>query len=99
MFVSDRLIYIQMQKTASTHIARVLAEVVGGEQHQQHIRLRGDRDGRLVVVSVRSPWDWYVSLWAYGCRGGGGRSGVRERLTEPPPGYGEIAGAAWKSMR
>src|SRR6185503_14274720 len=79
MFVSDRLIYLQMQKTASTHVARVLAEVVGGEQHQQHIRLRVEPEGRLVAISIRSPWDWYVSLWAYGCREGGGRSGVFQR--------------------
>ncbi|HEX5616065.1 MAG TPA: hypothetical protein VFZ83_13005 [Acidimicrobiia bacterium] len=85
MFVGEKLIYLQMQKTASTHIARILADVVGGEQHQQHLRLEIDPEGRSVVGSIRSPWSWYVSLWAYGCRGGGGRWGIRNLLTQPPP--------------
>jgi hypothetical protein len=91
MFVSDRLVYLQMQKTASTHIAKTLAAVVGGEQHLQHKRLAIDPEGRLVVASIRNPWAWYVSLWAYGCRGGGGASGLYNRVTAAPPSMGEIA--------
>ncbi len=33
---------------------------------------------RIVIGSVRNPWDWYVSLWAFGC---GGAGAVRGRTT------------------
>jgi hypothetical protein len=90
MFVSDKLIYLQMQKTASTHIAKTLAAVVGGEQFVQHQHLAIDPDGRLVVASIRNPFSWYVSLWAYGCRGGGGEHGLYNRVTAAPPTPTEI---------
>jgi hypothetical protein len=99
VFASDRLVYLQMQKTASTHIARVLAAVVGGEQHQQHIRLRDGKQGRFVTASIRDPWSWYVSLWAYGCRGGGGVSGIRHRLTTPPPTTTELVRRSFRDAR
>jgi hypothetical protein len=99
MFVSDKLVYLQMQKTASTHIARVLAEVVGGEQHLQHQRLWDDPEGRLVVASIRDPWSWYVSLWSYGCRQGGGVDGIYYRLTADPPSFGELVSRAWSDAR
>jgi hypothetical protein len=91
MFVSDRLVYLQMQKTASTHIAKTLAAVLGGDQHVQHQQLDFDPGDRLVVASIRSPWSWYVSLWAYGCRGGGGRYGLYNRVTAAPPGLADLA--------
>jgi hypothetical protein len=99
MFVSDKIVYLQMQKTASTHIARVLDAVVGGEQHVQHQRLKIDPAGRLVVASIRDPWAWYVSLWSYGCREGGGVSGIYHRLTAPPPTFGELASRAFADAR
>lgn len=108
MFVADKLVYLQMEKTASTHIARVLAEVVGGAQHTQHVhltrdpigaRLDVDTAGRLVFASIRNPWSWYLSLWAYGCRGSGGRYGTYHRLTAPPPSLREIAVASARRAR
>ena len=82
MFVTDRLIYLQMRKTACTHIARVLAETVGGhEVGYKHSPLPVDFpvDGRLFVGSIRNPWDYYVSSWAYGIKNREG--GLRKRLT------------------
>jgi hypothetical protein len=99
MFVSDKLVYLQMQKTASTHIAKTLAAVVGGEQHLQHKRLAIDPAGRLVVASIRNPWSWYVSLWAYGCRGGGGASGLYHQVTAGPPHLTEVAAQAYRYTR
>lgn len=80
MFVNDRLVYLQLQKTGCTHVARLLAELIGGEQVGKHNRLPPQfaAGNRLVVGSVRNPWDWYVSLWAYGCEG---RGGLAARLT------------------
>ena len=80
MFINDRLIYLQMQKTGCTHIARLLAETVGGEQHGKHNKLTFDPGDRVIVGSVRNPWDWYVSLWAFGCSG---RGSVFDKTTRP----------------
>ena len=74
MFVGERLVYLQLQKTGCSHVAKLLAECIEGEQIGEHNRLPPDfaLGGRSVVGSIRSPWDWYVSLWAFGCSGLGG---------------------------
>ena len=69
MFVSDRIVFLELQKTGCTHIRNLLKELVGGtfqERHNQADR-RLFTDGRFFLGSVRDPWDWHVSLWAYGC--------------------------------
>lgn len=81
MFVGDKIIYLQLQKTGSTHIASLLAEIIPGKQVGKHGPLRFERGNRLVFGSIRNPWDWYVSLWAYGC---GGKGGLYTELTTPP---------------
>jgi hypothetical protein len=94
MYRSDRLLYLDLQKTGSTAISRILAEVDGGTEitHassgvSKHGRFESDRAGRFVLGSVRDPWSWYVSLWSYGRAGKGevyrrsvSRAGVRTRL-------------------
>ncbi|HET6592802.1 MAG TPA: hypothetical protein VFG48_07790, partial [Xanthomonadales bacterium] len=82
MFISDKVIFLQLDKTASTHIAKLLDQVSPGEFRAKHSRLEHDAGGRCVIGSVRNPWDWYVSLWAYGCAG---RGKVRRYLTQPFP--------------
>ena len=70
MFVTDKLVYLQLQKTGCTHIVRIMSELVEGKSvGRKHGRL--DKGfalaGRTVVGSIRDPWSWYVSLWAFGC--------------------------------
>ena len=74
MFVADRLIYLQLQKTGCTHIAKLLEQSVGGKQLKKHSRIADPAAcaGKTIVGSIRNPWDWYVSLWAFGCAGEGG---------------------------
>jgi hypothetical protein len=69
MFVSDRIVFVELQKTGCTHIRNLLKEFVGGELVERHIQAdpRLFVDGRYFLGSVRDPWAWYVSLWAYGC--------------------------------
>lgn len=78
MFINDKIIYLQLQKTGCTHITRLLTSYVGGAAPAKHGRLDRPTEGRTVIGSVRNPWDWYVSLWAYGCMGNGG---IETRLT------------------
>lgn len=68
MFVSDRLIYLQLQKTACTHIEKVLQTHLDGKQIGKHGPLTFDPGNRLILGSIRNPFDWYVSLWSYGCQ-------------------------------
>jgi hypothetical protein len=47
-----------------------------------HTRLPSEvmRSGRLIAGSIRNPWDWYVSMWGYGCDGKGA---LHDKLTGP----------------
>lgn len=69
MFVAERLVYLQLQKTGNSHIAKLLLELITGQQQGRHNRMeRYDLyKDRCIVGSIRNPWDWYVSLWAYCC--------------------------------
>jgi len=71
MFVTDKLIYLQMDKTACTHIAYLLAKHIGGQQIGKHNWLHDYKTKKYICGSVRSPWEWYVSTWAFGCQGEG----------------------------
>lgn len=69
MFVSDRFVFLELQKTGTTHIRGLLKEIVGGSLVGKHNQVTPELlDGsRVVLGSIRNPWDWYVSLWAFGC--------------------------------
>lgn len=82
MFITDKLVYIQLQKTGCSQIANLLQQTVGGEQRGRHNAATKDllNSSRQFVCSIRNPWEWYVSLWSYGCDGKGGfRKSVTER--------------------
>ena len=70
MFVADSLLYLELQKTGGSHIRRLLKKYTDGDVDGKHNRLREAPD-RAVIGSIRNPWDWYVSLWAYGVSGKG----------------------------
>ncbi len=80
MYVSDRLAFVQLQKTGCSHISRVIEMIHPGEQLDMHGRIPKwvIESDRLVAGSVRNPWDWYVSLWGYGCDG---RGSLFDKLT------------------
>ncbi|MEK8034128.1 hypothetical protein AACH06_25160 [Ideonella sp. DXS29W] len=73
MLICDKLVFIELQKTGSTHIKQLLRELVGGlndGKHNTPDRALLSR-GLPFVGSVRNPWLWYLSLWSYGCQGKG----------------------------
>ncbi len=75
MFVSDRLLFVAAPKTGCTHILSLLSGLVPGVRRgNKHALVEPVhfQPGRRFVGSIRSPWTWYVSLWAFGCRGMGG---------------------------
>jgi len=73
MFVSDRLVFLELHKTGCTHIRNILSVALDGRIVSKHNQATPDlfTDGRIFVGSVRNPWDWYVSLWGFGCDGKG----------------------------
>ncbi len=73
LYISDSLVFIDLPKTASSHVRRLLADITPGRESGVHVRaprrLRQSR--KHFWGTIRDPWDWYVSLWAYGCDGKG----------------------------
>jgi len=72
VFVSKDLVFVELHKTAGTHIAKWLSKLIPGEQIGKHNRVPRSLWDRFILGSIRNPWDWYVSLWAYGCSARGG---------------------------
>jgi hypothetical protein len=60
-----------MNKTACTHIAALLSKHIGGKQIGKHNWLDKYNTDKFICGSIRNPWDWYISLWAFGCKGQG----------------------------
>jgi len=83
LFETDRLLYIDLHKTGCSHIRRVLDETVGGRRIGKHNRPDAWPSDRVIVGSIRNPWDWYVSLWAFGCKGSGAVFGRTTRRFTP----------------
>ena len=78
MFVKNDLVYLETQKTGGTHIRRLMKRYIGGDVIGKHNRPTEEQAGKFIFGSIRNPWDWYVSLWAYGVAGKGA---VRHRCT------------------
>jgi hypothetical protein len=95
MFISDKIVFVELHKTGGTHIGKLLAHLVEGKQVEKHNRPTPDlfTPGRSFLGSIRNPWDWYVSLWGYGCDG---RGALFLRVTQP---RGVLKPGAWRHPR
>ena len=71
MIVADGLVYLELQKTGGSHICRLLEKYAQGRPAGKHNRMTASAAPDYVIGSIRNPWDWYVSLWAYGVSGQG----------------------------
>lgn len=78
MFINEKIVYLSLTKTGCTYTEELLAKLLKGTKAGRHMRLGevsksypGGFSSRLKVGNVRNPWDWYVSLWAFGCMGEG----------------------------
>ncbi len=90
MLISDKLVYVDLQKTGGSHILKILSGIpslnshIYGKRTLYHTipeNLLSGFDSKIKVGSIRNPWDWYVSIWAFGCLG---RGGLHYRLTKLP---------------
>jgi hypothetical protein len=73
MIEYKNFIYLDVYKTGSTHIASLLKQItlepeIRRNRHAPLTKVRPFtwKGGKLVFSTVRNPWDWYVSMWAYG---------------------------------
>lgn len=80
------VVYLDLQKTASTFLTKQLVKAARGEKigYRQHgpYLSTGVRSIETICVSIRRPEDYYPSLFAYGCdnRGGVFKAFERARL-------------------
>ena len=70
MFISENLCFIEFGKTGCSFIREVLnRNVKSGQLTKIHDQITDDllHSKKLKVGSIRSPLDWYISLWSFGC--------------------------------
>jgi hypothetical protein len=74
MLVSKKLVFLELQKTGSTHIKQLLKQTVGGKNDGKHNQATPElrAGGKSFIGSIRDPWSWYLSLFTYGCQQKGG---------------------------
>lgn len=69
MIESERLVYLQLRKTGCTYIETILQQLIPCKKIGKHNALPPNYplQNKIIAISIRNPWDWYVSLWAFGC--------------------------------
>lgn len=76
MIQSDNWIYLHLQKTGGTFIESKLLEIFRGssalEVLRKHHREVSIVPGRLRMMNIRDPINYYFSLWSYGLDSQGG---------------------------
>jgi len=72
MIEYEKFIYLDVYKTGSTYIAALLRKLMEGKPVRvtRHAPVTKGRpffwkQGKFAFATVRNPWDWYVSMWAY----------------------------------
>jgi hypothetical protein len=94
MYISDKVVFVELQKTATTHIKHILLEALDGESVGKHNQLTPELVARTATFlgSVRNPYDWYLSLWGYGCDSKGGVFHRTTRMTDS-----SLRGLGWRT--
>jgi hypothetical protein len=72
MIEYEKFIYLDMYKTGSTYVVQLLNKLMPDKPVRsfRHAPLTKGRpffwkQGKFAFATVRNPWDWYVSMWAY----------------------------------
>lgn len=81
MLTSDKLILVELHKTGSARLKKLLGELLGGETSGKNASFADELAGmgKPVVGYVCNPLSWYLSQWRLGCAGKGE---VFKRLTD-----------------
>lgn len=81
MLISDKLILVELHKTGSARLKKLLGELLGGETSGKNVSYADELAGmgKPVVGYVCNPLSWYLSQWRLGCSGKGE---VFKRLTD-----------------
>jgi hypothetical protein len=74
MVVLEKFAFLEMPRTGSTHIKKLLLRMLGGKRIGMHEAATPEvlSTHQAFLGSIRNPWDWYVSQWTIGC----GRAGL-----------------------
>lgn len=80
MVVTDRFVFIEFPRTGSTHVKLLLRRLFECRSIGMHEPATPEvlASHSAFMGSIRNPWDWYVSLWTFGC---GGVGAIYERAT------------------
>lgn len=81
MLTSDKLILVELHKSGSARLKKLLGELLGGETSGKNASYADELAGmgKPVVGYVCNPLSWYLSQWRLGCSGKGE---VFKRLTD-----------------
>ena len=93
----ETFMYLDVQKTGSTFISNLLAEFSSEEvqKYRKHGRVEVRYDPKkFYFITVRNPFDQYVSLYSHGCAGMGG---LARRLRKR--GRGDLYDSTWEGFR
>ncbi|MFN3712205.1 MAG: sulfotransferase family 2 domain-containing protein [Alcanivoracaceae bacterium] len=69
MYEFENLVYLDVQKTGSTHIGRILREALDERliRFNKHKSVSRHHPDKVYTLSVRDPVSQYLSLFRYGC--------------------------------
>jgi len=93
VYITDEFVFVEVPKTGSTYIDQIMIDMLDGEKAGKH-NYPSDAlldSNRSFVGSIRDPFDWYVSLWSYGCKVKERSGPYRKTMTYRPfdlKGYG-----------
>ncbi len=93
----ETFMYLDVQKTGSTFVSHLLTEFCSEEvqKYRKHGRVDVRYDPKkFYFITVRNPFDQYVSLYSHGCAGMGG---LARRLRKR--GHGDLYDSTWDGFR
>lgn len=81
MLTSDKLILVELHKSESARLKKLLGELLGGETSGKNVSYADELAGmgKPVLGYVCNPLSWYLSQWRLGCAGKGE---IFKRLTD-----------------
>lgn len=89
MIIAENFIYLELHKTGSTHLRKLFKDnfdisIIG--KHNSIFEVFRDSSNevlksKLIFGSIRNPFTWYLSLWAYGCNSKGHLFNLKTKIS------------------